>query len=217
MQKIRYILFDFDGTLADSVDTALQLYNKVAPEYNCKPIHGEARELLSAKNPTRYFKEYGVTPFKLFLLVFRIRRELGKHMLDIPLVHGMEKSLRNLQQAGYKLGILTSNSKKNVERFLAHNQLNDLFSFVYSGRHLFGKDKIIKTLIKKEKLFEGGIVYVGDETRDVLAMKKAHIPIISVSWGLSSAAKLATLHPEALIHQPEELNPELILHMGNSL
>lgn len=210
MQSKKYIIFDFDGTIADSVDAALQIYNRVAPEYKCKPIHGEARELLSAKNPTRYFKEYGVTPFKLFLLVFRIRKELGKQIEQISMVEGIEKSLIRLKKAGFRLGILTSNSRKNVEQFLAHNQLSDVFSFVYSGRHLLGKDSLISKIIKKEKLSEGAIVYVGDETRDVLAMKKARIPVVAVSWGLSSESKLASLHPESLIHHPVELNPELI-------
>ncbi len=212
---IKYIIFDFDGTLADSVDAALHIYNRVAPEYNCKPIIGEARNLLSAKNPTRYFKEYGVTPFKLFLLIFRVRKELGKHMHEIPLIEGIEKSLRSLKNAGYRLGILTSNSKKNVENFLSHNQLTDVFSFIYSGRHLFGKDKVIGKIIRKERLVDGGIAYVGDETRDVLAMKKIHIPVIAVSWGLSPAMKLETLHPSRLIHHPDELTPTLITSLDS--
>ncbi len=211
MKPVHSIIFDFDGTLADSVDAALHIYNRVAPEYKCKPIEGEARHLLSARNPTRYFKEYGVTPFKLFLLVFRIRKELGKQMEHIPLIPGIGACLRNLHQAGFQLGILTSNSRKNVERFLAFHGLSGLFSFVYSGRHLLGKDKVIGKIIRKEKLTDSRIVYVGDETRDVLAMQKIHIPVIAVSWGLGFAEKLHSLHPQALIHDPSELTPELIL------
>lgn len=210
MKPVRHIIFDFDGTLADSVDAALDIYNRVAPEYNCKPIEGTARELLSARNPTRYFKEYGVTPFKLFLLIFRVRKELGKQMEHIPLIPGIGDSLRELQRAGFQLGILTSNSRKNVERFLAFHGLSGLFSFVYSGRHLFGKDKVIGHIIKKEKLTEGRIVYVGDETRDVLAMQKIHIPVVAVSWGLGSAEKLQSLHPDVVLNDPLELTPELI-------
>jgi phosphoglycolate phosphatase len=210
MKTVKHIIFDFDGTLADSIDAALHIYNRVAPEYNCKPIIGEARELLSARNPTRYFKEYGVTPFKLFLLIIRVRKELGKQIENIPLIEGIEKSLRDLHNAGFQLGILTSNARKNVERFLAYHQLNDLFSFIYSGRHLFGKDKVIRRIIRKEKLEEGTIAYIGDETRDVLAMKKAGIPVIAVAWGLSSAEKLKTLYPNKLLLNPDELTPELI-------
>lgn len=215
MKPIKYIIFDFDGTLADSVDAALHIYNRVAREYKCKPIIGEARDLLSAKNPTRYFKEYGVTPFKLFLLIFRVRKELGNHMHEIPLVEGIDKSLRMLKEAGYRLGILTSNSKKNVEKFLEHNRMTDVFSFIYSGRHLFGKDKVIGKIIRKERLTDGGVVYVGDETRDVLAMKKIHVPVIAVSWGLSPGTKLETLHPSRLISSPAELTPTLITSLDS--
>lgn len=211
---MKHIIFDFDGTLANSVDTALHIYNRIAPEYNCKPVEGKARELLSARNPSRYFKEYGITPFKLFLLIFRIRKELGLHMESIELVTGISSSLKKLHKDGYQLGILTSNSRKNVVRFLALHQLTGLFSFIYSGRHLFGKDKVISSIIRKEKLTKGAIVYVGDETRDVLAMQKAGIPIVAVSWGLSSPEKLSSLKPDALIHQPEELTATLIENLA---
>lgn len=210
MTSKKYIIFDFDGTLVDSVDIAMSIYNRIAPRYNCKPVQNEAREILSSKNPQRFFKEYGITPFKLFLLVYTIRRELGKQIRLIEPVKGMEQTLRALHQYGYRLGILTSNSKKNVEEFLTHNHLRDLFSFVYSGRKLLGKDKAIAKLLEREGIDAKDVVYVGDETRDVLAMKKVLIPIVAVSWGLTSREKHSTLKPESLIDSPVELTSELI-------
>lgn len=118
MSDKKYIIFDFDGTLVDSIELALNIYNRVAPKYKCKPVHDEARELLSSRNPQRFFKEYGITPLKLMLLVYVVRKELGKHISDMSPVKGMDVALRDLKKAGYKLGILTSNSKKNVSKFL---------------------------------------------------------------------------------------------------
>ena len=210
MTAQKYIIFDFDGTLVDSVDLAVEIYNKIAPKYNCKPVEHEAREILSSKNPRVFFKTYGITPFKLFLLVYRIRRELGKHIPHIEPVAGMEKALRSLRNHGYKLGILTSNSKSNVEDFLDHNHLKGLFSFVYSGRKLLGKDKSIIALLKKEKINKENVVYVGDETRDVLAMKKVNIPVIAVGWGLTNPQKLASLLPDLVLETPDNLKPEAV-------
>ncbi len=213
MTTQKYIIFDFDGTLVDSVDLAVEIYNKIAPKYNCKPVQHEAREILSSRNPQKFFKTYGITPFKLFLLVYRIRRELGKHIPHIEPVKGMENALRSLRNHGYKLGILTSNSKANVEDFLDHNHLRGLFSFVYSGRKLLGKDISITALLKKEKIHKKDVIYVGDETRDVLAMKKVHIPVIAGSWGLTAPEKLASLLPDLLLASPEDLNPEAVGHL----
>jgi len=205
MSANKYIIFDFDGTLVDSIELAINVYNRIAPKYKCKPIQDEARELLSSRNPQKYFKEYGVTPFKLLLLVYTVRRELGKHISDMNPVKGMDAALRDLRKAGYKLGVLTSNSRKNVSRFLENNKLADLFEFICSGRHLLGKDKVILDIIKKETIPADSVLYVGDETRDALAMKKAGIPIISVSWGLTKREKLETLHPTAIADSPAEL------------
>lgn len=205
MSANKYIIFDFDGTLVDSIEVAINVYNRIAPKYKCKPIQDDASEILSSRNPQKYFKEYGITPFKLLLLVYMVRRELGKHISDIEPVKGMAPALKELKEAGFTLGVLTSNSRKNVIRFMENNKLHDIFDFFYSGRHLFGKDVAIKEIIKKESIPAHRVLYVGDETRDALAMKKAGIPIIAVSWGLTKREKLETLHPAAIIDQPAEL------------
>jgi phosphoglycolate phosphatase-like HAD superfamily hydrolase len=67
--------------------------------------------------------------------------------------------------------------------------------------------------LKKEKIHKKDVIYVGDETRDVLAMKKVHIPVIAVSWGLTAPEKLASLLPDLLLASPEDLNPEAVGHL----
>jgi beta-phosphoglucomutase-like phosphatase (HAD superfamily) len=151
MTTQKYIIFDFDGTLVDSVDLAVEIYNKIAPKYNCKPVQHEAREILSSKNPQKFFKTYGITPFKLFLLVYRIRRELGKHIPHIEPVKGMENALRSLRNHGYKLGILTSNSKANVEDFLDHKPFTRIVQFCVQRSEIVRKGYIHHSIIEKGK------------------------------------------------------------------
>lgn len=205
MNNKKYIIFDFDGTLVNSIELALSIYNRIAPQYKCKPIQSEARELLSSKNPRKYFKEYGITSFKLLLLVFHIRKELGLHIADLKPVKDIDKALQELKNNGFSLGILTSNSKKNVEKFMANHNLSHLFDFVYSGRHLLGKDKVIGQILKREQIPSKNVVYVGDETRDVLAMKKAGIPVIAVSWGLTKKSTLLNLKPNDVADNPLDI------------
>jgi phosphoglycolate phosphatase-like HAD superfamily hydrolase len=66
---------------------------------------------------------------------------------------------------------------------------------------LLGKDVSITALLKKEKIQKRDVIYVGDETRDVLAMKKVDIPVIAVGWGLTPPEKLSSLPPD-LNHLP---------------
>jgi len=205
MNNNKYLIFDFDGTIANSIDQALNTYNRIAHEYKCKPIQEEFRDLLSSKNPQQYFKEYGITTWKLFLLVFRIRKEISKHIADIKPVNNMISSLHELKNGGYKLGILTSNSEKNVNQFLENNNLSGVFEFIYSASNLFGKDKVFRRLLKRNNISIKNALYIGDERRDVEASKKVGVAIIGVSWGLINRQVLESLHTDQIADDPKEL------------
>ncbi len=205
MNHSDYIIFDFDGTVADTFDLALEIYNRIAPEYNCRPAGPEDHELLRTKKPQELLKTYGVSRLKLLTLLLRIRKEFSSRIPEIKLVDGMEASLREIRNSGYRMGILTSNSVSNVSKFLAINNLSGLFDFIYSGRSLFGKEKVIRRLLIHENLSAEQVIYVGDETRDIEASKNAGIPVVAVSWGLNHKDVLASLSPDQIADDPEEL------------
>jgi phosphoglycolate phosphatase len=205
MNDSDYIILDFDGTIADTLELALGIYNRIAPEHNLRPAGDAERELLRTKKPQELLKSYGISRLKLLTLLLWIRKELSRHIPDIKPVPGMGAALREIRNAGYKLGILTSNSVDNVSKFMDINKLSDLFDFIYSGRSLLGKEKVIKRVLIHEQLPADRVVYVGDETRDIEASRAARIPVIAVSWGLNRRDLLASLSPDQIADKPEEL------------
>jgi phosphoglycolate phosphatase len=110
-----------------------------------------------------------------------------------------------LNNNGYRLGIITSNSQENVTDFLRVNDLDNLFDFVYSGVTIFGKTTIINNVLKQKQIKPQEVIYVGDETRDIEASKKANIKVIAVTWGFNSQEVLAKQNPDFLIQEPYEL------------
>lgn len=206
MNYSNYIIFDFDGTIADTFDLALEIYNSIAPEYDCRPAGPGDHELLRVKKPQELLKIYGVSRLKLLSLLLRVRKELSNRIQEIKLIDGMEASLREIRNSGYRMGILTSNSVSNVSRFLDINDLSGLFDFIYSGRSLFGKEKVIRRLLIHENLSVEQVIYVGDETRDIEASKNAGIPVVAVSWGLNRRDVLASLSPDQIADEPNELS-----------
>ncbi len=199
------VIFDFDGTIADTLDAAVNIYNAIAPKYHCKPVKMEDKDILRGKRPQDFFKDYGVTSFKLPFLLIHIRGELKKHIINTPLVKDISIALKDLKDAGYNLGILTSNSKENVDMFLFANKLTEIFDFIYSSKNVFGKDKDILHLLKNRNIKKDNVVYVGDETRDIEAAKRVGIPIIAVSWGFNTREILVAQGPSYIIDEPGEL------------
>ncbi len=202
---IKVIAFDFDGTIADTHDTFVDIVNRLSDEFGYEPVHGEELERLKKLSSREIIKESKIPFFQIPIILQRIKSELNKEIGNLHPFKGLKNSLIILKERGYILGIVTSNMKSNVVTFLEKNDLDNLFDFVYSGTPLFGKDRVINRLIKLHKLTRENIIYVGDETRDIQAAKKSHIKMIAVSWGFNSPEVLSKHNPDYLIDQPQDL------------
>jgi len=204
-QPVKVLMFDFDGTIADSFDTVLAIANHLAAEFGYPTARPEDVEYLKDLSSREILKRSQVPWFKLPFLLLRLRVELNREVRTLTLIPGMKEALLKLKQQGHRLGIVTSNSHQNVSAFLDAQELRHLFDFIGSGLTLFGKGKIIQKIMRRYHLNREAVVYVGDETRDIEAARKVGIPIIAVSWGFNSSQALAEQHPDVLIHQPSEL------------
>ncbi len=203
MKKTMFV-FDFDGTIADSLHMGIDLYNNhIAKRLKCQKIEKNEIEDLKGKNIYKLLKDHEISLIKLPILLFKLKKLMSQKMGDIPLIDGINEVLISLNKMGYKMGILTSNNKKNVDDFLNHYELRNLFEFIYSEKNVFGKDKAINKMMKMENLDK--IIYVGDETRDIEACKKVGVPIVSVGWGFNTSANLKKHDPDYFIEDPEEL------------
>ena len=121
-----YFVLDFDGTIADSLELALEVYNRIAPEYNLLPAGHKERELFRAMKPQDLLKNYGISKLKLLTLTLRIRKEMNHHIPEMRLFDGMGAALREIRNSGKRIGILTSNSVENVRAFLVVNELSHI-------------------------------------------------------------------------------------------
>jgi phosphoglycolate phosphatase-like HAD superfamily hydrolase len=198
------IIFDFDGTIANTLPVILHIANVLAKEHGFKQINNHELHLLQNKTAKELLKLFGIPLLKLPVLMLRGQTIMKEHMKEIELFPHMKIVLEALQKQGYILGILSTNSKENVEFFLKKNQL-DMFSFIHSELNLFGKSGALDKMLKKYKLHKPDVLYVGDEVRDIEACKKVGVDIVSVTWGFNSREVLEKYQPNKLVGTPEEL------------
>lgn len=199
------IIFDFDGTIADTLETIANLYNAIAADYNCKEVNYDDKEKFRSMNTQSFLHEIGIPLIKIPKLAIKIQKDLKKEIKNIKPIPGMVEVLHKLKKQDFKLGVLSSNSVANINLFLKHNALENIFDFIHSGKNIFGKDKTLSRLISKYKLNRNNVIYVGDETRDIEALKRIKIPIVAVSHGFNSREILKTKSPDYLVDNPEEL------------
>lgn len=198
------IIFDFDGTVADTLSYIYKIINRLAVENGLSEVSSEEFKKLRNKHPLEIVRKYKIPLLKLPFLIRKGQALMKSDIPNIKFINGIKQILLNLKERGYKLGILTSNSQENIKLFMKKYNLN-LFEFVYTSSSLFGKSRPLNKVVNKYRLKKDQVLYVGDEVRDIEACKKIGIQIIAVTWGFNSEDILKRYNPDYIIHKPEEL------------
>lgn len=179
------IIFDFDGTLADTFYKAIEIINRDPEKYgidNINPIEVTQLKDFSLKYIIR---EFNISLVKIPVFRRMITDSLEEEIKQVTPFEGIMEVLNKLKDKSMLLGIITSNKFSSVKTFLEHHKIK-VFDFVISEKSLFGKDKVIKKVLKEQNLDPDTTYYVGDEVRDVEAAKKAGVSSVAVTWGYNS-------------------------------
>jgi len=196
---IKCIIFDFDGTLADTYEEIKKIVN----DLQYPKIKNINFEEVRDKGIRKMVKEAEIPLWKLPRFSYDVLKKL-KEKKSTKIFPGTKIILNELVQ-DYKIGIVSSSSKENIEQTLKKKKIFGLFEFIYSDSSLFGKDKVLKRMLKNNNLNPNEILYVGDEDRDILAAKKVGIKIIAVTWGFNSKERLLFNNPDYIVDSPREI------------
>ena len=201
--KYKTIIFDFDGTLASSVDEFISITKSLFKKHKLKELTDVDIAKVRNSTPSDAIKIIGVPLWKLLLVLQEGRSKFRDDIDKLKPVAGIENALDKLKKK-YHLGILTSNKKNIVEEFTKKNSL-DQFDWIVSENNIFGKHNSLKKIIKKNNLKIKECIYIGDEVRDIQSCKKISIDCIAVTWGLNYAEILKSTKPTYIANTVEEL------------
>lgn len=202
---IKLVLFDFDGTIADSFESFLGIIDVITSKHNLPKITKKEIPELRRESARVLVKRLKVPFYKIPFIARDMKKLQGEQVLALKPFTGIPETLKELKNKDIKLGIATSNGKENVEAFLNNNHLL-IFDYLYCDIGMFGKSSVIKKILKTHKLSEQEVLYVGDEIRDIEASRKAGIKIAAVTWGFNSKEGLEINNPDYIINSPKELS-----------
>ncbi|MDX2080738.1 MAG: HAD-IA family hydrolase [Terrimicrobiaceae bacterium] len=200
----KLLIFDFDGTIADTFESGLEILNQLSGEFGFREL--SRNDLSKARDMrTRELMRFlGIRTTAMSRIARRGTEELRKRIDAIQPLPGVPEILTAAKHAGFQLGIVTSNSEENVRRFLANHGL-EMFAFVRSSSKLMGKGREVRALMKEHGLEARDILLIGDETRDIEAAQEVGAHIAAVTWGYNSRTALASLQPDHIVESPGEL------------
>lgn len=196
------IIFDFDGTLADSFD---YVADYLAGEARLEPLTPDQKQQLRGLSVGGMVRHMGFRWWQWLPLFLKGRRRMNRAIKELKTFKGMPELIRKLHAEGHELFILSTNSVRNIRHFLHVQKMHKYFLEIYGGVGIFGKGPALRQMLNDQNLDINHAVYVGDELKDVQAAKSIGLRAVAVSWGFANRDNLKAAKPTGLADTPVDL------------
>lgn len=197
---MKHLIFDFDGTLADSMPVILSIAEEMLG------IEITEQEIQHYRNMTakQVLKEAKIPLYRVPGLLVKGKTIMSGRVGDVTMFDDFETILKQLSKE-HKLYVVSSNGIGIITSFLKRHKVRQYFTNVYGNVGLFSKAQALKKVMKREGFSASDAMYVGDEVRDIEAARKVGLPIISVTWGYNGEKILKKYKPTYLVDSPKQI------------
>lgn len=211
---IKLLIFDLDGTLADSVGAIRQALNLTMQNYGF-PTHDyeKVKSMVGhgAKNLVRCACPQGTFDNNdaLFSEIYQNYCDMyEQNYLETDRCYdGMLEAVISFYKKGYKLAVLSNKQDVFVKGIIAGLFPEGIISIAQGQTELPIKpDPTAPLLIAKELgVTAEETAFIGDSDVDVITAKNAGMTSVAVTWGYRSAECLAKCNPDMIASTPREL------------
>lgn len=207
--KYPLAIFDFDGTLANSLPCFLEIMRRLSDQHGFRRIEDHELETLRTADTRQFLKHIGIPFWKLPLLVLQVRSAMTEVAHEVPLFPGIVEFLDQLTAAGIELAIVSSNSWENVKTVLGPDHATK-FRFTECEASLFGKRPKLRKVLRQAGVTADKAIYIGDEIRDLQAAHAEGIAFGAVTWGHTPRDVFRPHSPQEVFETVESMTEKLL-------
>ena len=182
---IKAIIFDFDGTLADTLPICFYAFQAVFKEFDNIEVTQDEIKAMFGPSETGIIRENLVNSSHDKAIELYYEKYNEKHRELVQDNKEINDLLLLLKREGYKLGIVTGKASRSLLISLECLNMNALFDVIITGDdvnipkpHPEGINQALAQL--NVKISEA--VFLGDSDADVIAGKQAKVHTIGVQW-----------------------------------
>ena len=205
MPRYQLLIFDWDGTLADSAAQIVSAMQAAISGLKLPPRTDESiRELIGLglnEALQRLYPEIELEGLKKLLQGYRAQW-LSEGAGEAPLFKGALESVQILQAQGHRIAIATGKSRRGLRRSLEHHaELNRLVSSSRCADETASKPNplMLTELLEHEELKPAEALMIGDTEYDMEMARSIGMPALGVTCGVHQPARLLTAGAVALI------------------
>lgn len=207
--KYDAVVFDFDGTLADSFVVFMECWTIAAHRHGFQPPEDHDVESLRGLSARQIVAQVGLAWWKLPFVGKTMRRLMQERADRITVFDGIESLIGDLKAHGLVVGIVTSSGHQSVRRVLSP-ALAAQVDHMACGASLFGKQSKTRALLRAARVRAERVLSVGDEIRDADVARAMGMDFAGVAWGYTRAKELGAQPSVQLCHTPADLRRLLL-------
>jgi phosphoglycolate phosphatase len=197
--KKKFILFDFDGVILDSFDTALGVAQMICPhvtdESHRRRFEGNINDWANFKDEHTDKCRHDINFFDEYLP--KIRSE-------VKIFSGIKEAIENLSK-DYILIVISSTISAPIFEILEKFGLAKYFTEIMGNDVHKSKVEKIKMVFEKYKTKAEDCIFVTDTLGDIKEANETGVKSIAVTWGFHSKETLLKGEPFLVINEPSEL------------
>lgn len=183
----KLIVFDFDGTLVDSMPGIVAVARSVMHDHGWSDEElGDMTRLVGPPFPQAFTAVYGISETEAEQITAEYRSVYANLGRDgWPLFDGMGELLRDLKAAGRLLGTASSKREFLLERGLTTNGVRDLFDYPMAKKsdHGDSKEAALGRVLAAAGVEPADAVMVGDRRFDAEAASMCGVECVGVLFG----------------------------------
>ena len=179
--KYRLLVFDFDGTIADTLPIIISSFQEVASCYRGQDVSVEEVVSHFGLSEEGIMQELLPTDWKAALQEFLV--VYGQKHNQIALFPGMAQILKTTREQGRKLALVTGKGAASADVSLRAFSLAREFQWIRTGdpqRDI--KVDNIEDILARSGIAASDALYVGDAPSDMRAAKEAGISAVGAAW-----------------------------------
>jgi phosphoglycolate phosphatase len=206
--RYQLVIFDFDGTLADSFPWFCRILNEVADRYHFRRTEPHEIDALRTMGARELMRHFGIPAWKMPFIANHMRKRKSRELGQTRLFDGVDRMLRDLTDAGIALALVTSNSAPNARVILGAENAG-LIRTYECGVSMFGKASRFRKVLRRTGVPAADAICIGDEIRDLEAARKEGIAFGAVTWGYTMPATLIAHAPTTVFRSVGEIADRL--------
>lgn len=217
MLLIKGVIFDFDGTLADTLPVCFYAFQSVFKEFDGIEIDSDKIKAMFGPSETGIIRNNLLNKNYEEAIELYYKKYSEKHRELVPNNEEINDLLQYLKKDGFLLGIVTGKARRSLDISLKILEMNELFDVIVTGDdvkmpkpHPEGINKVLQQL----NINSSEAIFIGDSDADIQAGMDANVYTLGVQWLENFQTSDFTIKPKQVFKSINKFKQSLLI--GNS-